>query len=103
MNLLKFIKNNLFVQNLVGNIISYIPPYLDFTIAKYFAIKKALYEAYEFLSVGGIIVVDDCSYADHRWDGAFQAYKEFMREIDQPEEIHFSQLGVVRKVIEPAF
>ena len=43
MNLLKFIKNNLFVQNLAGAIISFIPPYLEFSIAKYLAIKKALY------------------------------------------------------------
>ena len=65
----------------------------------YRPITKSLREAYELLTVGGIIVVDDCSEADHRWDGAFQAYKEFMNEIDQQEEIHFSQLGVVRKVI----
>jgi|TARA_Y100000294_G_scaffold161259_1_gene165527 hypothetical protein len=43
MDLLKFLKNNLFVQNLVGTIISFIPPYLEFSIAKYLAIKKALY------------------------------------------------------------
>ena len=64
----------------------------------YRPITKALREAYELLSVGGIIIVDDCSDSDPRWDGAFQAYKEFMREIDQQEEVHFSQLGVVRKV-----
>ena len=43
MDLLKFLKNNLFVQNLVGNIISFIPPYLELSIAKYLAIKKALF------------------------------------------------------------
>jgi O-methyltransferase len=43
MNLLKIIKNNLFIQNFVANIVSLIPPYLEFTIGKYTAIKKAFY------------------------------------------------------------
>ena len=43
MDLLKFIKNNLFIQNLVANIVSLLPPYLEFSVAKYWAIKKALY------------------------------------------------------------
>jgi len=43
MNLLKIIKNNLFIQNLVGSIVSFIPPYLEFSVAKYQAIKKALF------------------------------------------------------------
>ncbi len=43
MNLLKIIKNNLFIQNIVGSIVSLIPAYLEFTVAKYQAIKKAMY------------------------------------------------------------
>ena len=43
MNLLKIIKNNLFIQNLVASLVSAIPPYLEFSIGKYLAIKKALY------------------------------------------------------------
>ena len=43
MDLLKIIKNNLFIQNFVGNIVSFIPPYLEFSIAKYQAIKKAMF------------------------------------------------------------
>ena len=43
MNLLNFIKNNLFVQNFVASIITFIPPYLEFSVAKYQAIKKSLY------------------------------------------------------------
>jgi len=43
MNLLKFLKNNLFIQNLVGAIIAFIPPYLEFSVAKYLAIKKAFF------------------------------------------------------------
>ena len=43
MNLLKIIKNNLFIQNLAGSIVSLIPAYLEFSVAKYQAIKKALF------------------------------------------------------------
>ena len=43
MNLLKIIKENLFIQNFVASIVSLIPPYLEFSVAKYLAIKKAMY------------------------------------------------------------
>ena len=43
MNLLNLIKNNLFIQNFVANITSFVPSYLEFTVAKYLAIKKAMY------------------------------------------------------------
>ena len=43
MSLLKIIKNNLFIQNLVGSVVSFIPAYLEFSVAKYQAIKKALF------------------------------------------------------------
>lgn len=43
MNLLKLLKNNLFIQNFVGSIVALFPPYLEFSIAKYTAIKKAMY------------------------------------------------------------
>ena len=43
MNLLKIIKNNLFIQNFVASVIAFIPPYLEFSVAKYQAIKKSLY------------------------------------------------------------
>ena len=43
MNLKKIIKKYLFIQNLVASIVAKIPPYLEFTIGKYLAIKKALY------------------------------------------------------------
>ena len=41
MNLINIIKNNLIIQNLASTIISLIPPYLHFTLAKYLALKKA--------------------------------------------------------------
>ena len=43
MDLLKIIKNNLFIQNFVASIASIVPPYLEFTAAKYLAIKKAMF------------------------------------------------------------
>ena len=43
MDLLKIIKNNLFIQNFAASIIAAIPPYLEFSTSKYFAIKKAMY------------------------------------------------------------
>lgn len=43
MDLLNFIKNNLFIQNFAATIISNISPYFENTVAKYLAIKKALY------------------------------------------------------------
>ena len=43
MDLLKIIKNNLFIQNFVASVIAFIPPYLEFSVAKYQAIKKSLY------------------------------------------------------------
>ena len=43
MNLLEFIKNNLFIQNIAASLISNISPFLDGTISKYLAVKKAMY------------------------------------------------------------
>ena len=43
MKILDIIKNNLFIQNFASTIISRIPPFLDFSFAKYMAIKKAMY------------------------------------------------------------
>ena len=43
MSLLKIIKNNLFIQNFVASLVSFIPPYLEFSVAKYQAIKKSMF------------------------------------------------------------
>jgi len=59
--------------------------------------RKALGELYASMSSGGIIIVDDCDEHDLRWDGADQAYKEFMRSIGQPPRIEHQKLGVVHK------
>ena len=65
----------------------------------YRPIKKALPELYKALSPNGIIVVDDCYPLNDRWDGADQAYKEFMKEINQPYTIIQNKLGVITKKI----
>ena len=40
MKLLNIIKNNLFIQNFFGSLVSLVPPYLEFSIGKYLGIKK---------------------------------------------------------------
>jgi O-methyltransferase len=63
----------------------------------YLPIKLALPKIYDALSPGGIIVVDDCSTDDERWDGALQAYQEFVTERNLPTAITGSKLGLVTK------
>ena len=46
-----------------------------------------------------MIVVDDCDPNDFRWDGSDQAYKEFMKEIDQPAVVVHRKLGVIKKPV----
>ncbi len=43
MSLLKLLKKFLFIQNFAASIIASIPPYLEFTLGKYSAIKKSMY------------------------------------------------------------
>ena len=43
MNLLKLLKKFLFIQNIFASFVSIIPTYLEFTVGKYLAIKKAMF------------------------------------------------------------
>ena len=43
MSLLKFLKKFLFIQNFAATFVASIPPYLEFTLSKYSAIKKSMY------------------------------------------------------------
>jgi O-methyltransferase len=63
----------------------------------YRPMKKALPEIYDVLRQNGIIVVDDCEPSDIRWDGAYQAYREFMEQRGQAPEIIHGKLGILRK------
>lgn len=46
MNLLSFIKNNLFIQNFFSSLVVLIHPFLENTLSKYTAIKKAMFINY---------------------------------------------------------
>ena len=63
----------------------------------YRPIRKSLKELYDVLSPGGIMVVDDCDESNRVWDGADQAYKEFMKDAGRPIEIRHGKLGLIRK------
>jgi ubiquinone/menaquinone biosynthesis C-methylase UbiE len=63
----------------------------------YRPMKKSLKQLYRVLTPNGIIIVDDCDSKVKAWDGADQAYKEFMQEINQPAQIVHDKLGIVRK------
>ena len=68
MNLLKLIKKNLFIQNFVASIASLVPAYLEFTVGKYLAIKKALYITAHDATHGsylefGVFTGSSCNFA----------------------------------------
>ncbi len=63
----------------------------------YRPIKKALPELYHVLSPDGIIVVDDCDPSSVRWDGAHQAYTEFVSESKLAAQVVYGKLGLIRK------
>ena len=52
MNLLSFIKNNLFIQNFFSSFIVLIHPFLENTLSKYTAIKKAMFMNYHDNTLG---------------------------------------------------
>lgn len=58
-------------------------------------IKEVLPKIYAAMAPGGIIIIDDCK-ANNLWDGALQAYEEFVSERQLPREIVAEKLGVLR-------
>jgi O-methyltransferase len=60
--------------------------------------KKALPELYDMLCPGGILIVDDCNPTQIKWDGAYQAYIEFIESINATPRIVHHKLGLVRKM-----
>ena len=68
-----------------------------FDVDLYRPMRKGLKELYDVLSPGGIMVVDDCDESNRVWDGADQAYKEFMNDAGLPVEILHGKLGLIRK------
>jgi SAM-dependent methyltransferase len=70
----------------------------------YQPVAKGLRLIWEKLSPGGLIVVDDCAAANprftadaDRFDGALQAYAEFIAEKGLSSDIREGQLGTIRK------
>lgn len=62
----------------------------------YIPIKAALPRLYSALAPGGLIAVHDV-LPDTIWDGAYQAYMEYMAEIGSRPEIVCNAFGIVRK------
>jgi len=62
----------------------------------YLPMKSALKEVYSFLSSGGILVADDCE-RNINYDGALQAFTEFVSSYHLPLRIDLNRLGVVVK------
>jgi O-methyltransferase len=62
----------------------------------YLPMKSALKEVFSFLSYGGILVADDCD-PNINYDGAHQAFTEFVSSHHLPLRIDLNRLGVVVK------
>jgi SAM-dependent methyltransferase len=62
----------------------------------YLPIKEALPKIYQAMSPGAITIVDDC-WDDEKWDGALQAYQEFIASAGLEHRIFGRKLGFVRR------
>jgi O-methyltransferase len=62
----------------------------------YLPVKNSLARIYGRMAKGGIIVVDDCAAKDVLWDGALQAYSEFVEGRGIAPEIIHEKLGLIR-------
>lgn len=63
----------------------------------YRPIRKCLPAIYDVLSPGGILVVDDCDASNSQWDGAEQAYREFVSAQKITAEIRHGKFGIINK------
>lgn len=64
----------------------------------YRPIRKCLPELYQVLSPAGIMIVDDCDPQVSQWDGADQAYREFMAELKRSPKVVHKKLGIIKKI-----
>jgi O-methyltransferase len=62
----------------------------------YLPTRKSLPNICDNISPRGIIIVDDCK-ADNIYDGALEAYNEFVDGSGIPKDIKFDKLGLIRK------
>jgi hypothetical protein len=65
----------------------------------YVPIAAALPKIYDSCSPGAVIVCDDC-IPNSLYDGALQAYEEFVSSRGLKSEIRFGKLGIVRKPLD---
>lgn len=62
----------------------------------YVPVSTALPRIYDALSVGGIVICDDCA-PNNLYDGALQAFTEFVEANSLPNEVALGKLGIIRK------
>lgn len=62
----------------------------------YRPVRASIGKIYPLLQPGGIMIVDDCTTGGP-WDGALQAYREFVTERDLPEVVVHQKLGVIKR------
>lgn len=72
------------------------PSFCLLDVDLYRPVKGVLDALYDRLPVGAILVVDDCVPSDN-YDGALDAYREFVAARGLPESIVHKKLGVVEK------
>ncbi len=70
------------------------PSFCLIDVDLYAPVKKALEKLYPRMAHGGVIVVDDCT-KDNKYDGALQAYSEFVASHGLPERYHLDKLGII--------
>jgi SAM-dependent methyltransferase len=63
----------------------------------YRPMRRSLPAVYEQLSAGGILVADDCKADKGRFDGAHQAYTEFIATLGVSPDIRHGKLGIIVK------
>ena len=63
----------------------------------YLPVKAALDRVFDLVPAGGRIVVDDCARRNEAWDGAYDAYCEFVGERELEQRIMLDKLGVIHK------
>jgi O-methyltransferase len=63
----------------------------------YLPVKAALDRVFDLVPAGGRIVVDDCARRNEAWDGAYDAYCEFVGERGLEQRILLDKLGIIDK------
>lgn len=63
----------------------------------YLPIADLLPKLYDNMIDGGILIVDDCDKTHPRWNGAHQAFIEFVEKRKIRYEIALHKLGIIRK------